>query len=307
MPATGAPNWVDWYKASQVKEGKVAGPSPIADDQYPTYSDIPSLNKILDPAYPKFNTDIPDQYRVDIWQQDFAKAEATNKLANLNLLWVPDDHTAGTSGTDPYPTAQVADNDLAVGRIVDTISHSKDWKDSAIFVLEDDTQAGADHVDGHRGPLYIASPYAKAHTVNSTYYSQLNVVKTIEQILGIAPMNQEDRAAVPMADAFTNTANLKPFVTLPNQIPLTYGLKVTTPSSATGAKTNSAAVTPSVIVLELLVRNQGRVLTRGQLIERIWGNTTTAPPNGPRRSSTGSAASSRPTQPPPDISRPCGV
>ena len=236
LPATGAPTWADWYQASQVKEGKVAGPSPIADGQYPTYSDIPSLNAILDPAYPKFNLDIPDQYRADIWQQDFAKAEKSNSLANLNLLWVPDDHTSGISGTDPYPSAQVADNDLAVGRIVDTITHSKDWKDSAIFVLEDDSQAGADHVDGHRAPLYIVSPYAKKGVVNSTYYSQLNVVKTIEQMLDIAPMNQEDRAAEPMFDAFTNKADLQPFTALPNQIPLTYGLKVTTPTPTTAVK-----------------------------------------------------------------------
>ncbi len=235
LPATGAPTWADWYKASQIKEGKAAGPSPIADGQYPTYSDIPSLNAILDPAYPKFNTDIPDQYRVDIWQQDFAKAEKAGKLASLNLLWVPDDHTAGTSGTDPYPTAQVADNDLAVGRIVDTISHSKDWKDSAIFVLEDDSQAGTDHVDGHRAPLWIVSPYARTTAVNSTYYTQLNVVKTIEQILGIAPMNQEDRAAEPMTDAFTDKPNLKQYTTIPNQIPLTYGLKVATPAKLGGS------------------------------------------------------------------------
>ena len=248
LPATGAPTWADWYKASQVKEGKVAGPSPIADGQYPTYSDIPSLNKILDPAYPKFNLDIPDQYRADIWQQNFAKAEKNNTLANLNLMWLPADHTAGISGKDPYPTAQVADNDLALGRIVDTISHSKDWKNSAIFVLEDDTQAGTDHVDGHRGPLFVISPYAKTNTVNSTYYSQLNVVKTIEQILGIAPMNQEDRAAEPMAEIFTNTPNLKPFTALPNQIPLTYGLKVTTPTAgAPAAKAGATAqATPAV-------------------------------------------------------------
>ncbi|SDJ26507.1 40-residue YVTN family beta-propeller repeat-containing protein [Frankineae bacterium MT45] len=246
LPATGGPTWADWYKASQVMEGKAAGPSPISDGQYPTYSDIPSLNAIIDQAYPKFNTDIPDQYRVDIWNKAFAQSEKTGKLANLNMLWVPDDHTAGTSGTDPYPTAQVADNDLAVGRIIDTISHSQFWKDSAIFVVEDDSQAGADHVDGHRAPLYVASPYAKRGVIDSTYYSQLNVVKTIEQILGIAPMNQEDRAAVAMTDAFTNKANLKPFTVMPNQIPLTYGLKAATPAAAAGANASAnAAAAPA--------------------------------------------------------------
>ncbi len=240
LPTTGAPTWADWYQASRVKEGKVAGPSPIADGQYPTYSDIPSLNAILDPAYPKFNTDIPDQYRVDIWQQNFAKAEKAGRLANLNLLWLPDDHTAGTSGVDPYPTAQVADNDLALGRIVDTISHSKDWKDSAIFVVEDDSQDGADHVDGHRAPMFVISPYAKNNIVDSTYYSQLNVVRTIEQILGIAPMNQEDRAAEPITFAFTNTPNLATYSAQPNQIPLTYGLKTATPAASAAARSQAA-------------------------------------------------------------------
>ncbi|BEP13540.1 alkaline phosphatase family protein [Acidothermaceae bacterium B102] len=243
VPNTGAPTWADWYKDSQILEGKATGPLPVPIDKYKTYSDIPSLNAILDPNYPRFDTDVPDQYRVDIWQQAFAKAEQTNTLANLNLLWVPDDHTAGTSGADPYPTAQVADNDLAVGRIIDTISHSADWKDSAIFIAEDDSQAGVDHVDGHRAPLYVVSPYAKTGVTIDTYYSQLNVVKTIEQILGINPMNQEDRAAEPMRDAFTNTPNLTPFTTLPNQIPLTYGLTPATTAAAVGA---SPALVPAV-------------------------------------------------------------
>jgi YVTN family beta-propeller protein len=245
VPATGAPTWADWYQDSQILEGKATGPLPVPIDKYKTYSDINSLNDIIDPNYPRFDTDVPDQYRVDIWQQAFAKAVQANSVANLNMLWVPDDHTAGTSGTDPFPTAQVADNDLAVGRIVDTISHSPVWKDSAIFILEDDSQAGVDHVDGHRAPLYVVSPYAKTGVVNDTYYSQLNVVKTIEQILNIAPMNQEDRAAEPMSDAFTNTPNLAPYTTLPNQIPLTFGLADTSPSAA-GVKANAKVAAPPV-------------------------------------------------------------
>ncbi|MDX6258087.1 MAG: hypothetical protein QOJ11_4421 [Frankiales bacterium] len=246
VPATGAPTWADWYQDSKILEGKASGPLPVPIDKYKTYSDIPSLNAILDPNYPRFDTDVPDQYRVDIWKQSFAKAEKANTLANLNLLWVPDDHTAGTSGTDPYPTAQVADNDLAVGRIVDTITHSADWKDSAIFILEDDSQAGVDHVDGHRAPLYVVSPYAKTNVVNSTYYSQLNVVKTIEQILGIAPMNQEDRAAEPMRDAFTDAPNFSPFNQLPNQIPLTFGLANSTPGASPAANASAQAPAPAV-------------------------------------------------------------
>ena len=143
---------------------------------------------------------------------------------------MPDDHTAGVGTGDPSPVAEVADNDLAVGRIVDRISHSQFWKSSAVFVVEDDTQNGVDHVDGHRGPLLIASPFAKRGITDDMYYTQLNVVRTIEQILGIAPMSQEDRAAEPMVDDFTNTPDFTPYNALPNQIPLTQGL--TAPSSA---------------------------------------------------------------------------
>ena len=148
---------------------------------------------------------------------------------------MPDDHTAGVGTGDPDPVAEVADNDLAVGRMIDTISHSTFWSSSVVFVVEDDTQNGVDHVDGHRGPLLVASPYAKRGALDSSYYTQLNVVRTIEQILGIAPMNQEDRAAWPMFDAFTNTANDTPYTNAPNQIPLTLGLTAST--SANGTKT----------------------------------------------------------------------
>ncbi|MGW1074463.1 bifunctional YncE family protein/alkaline phosphatase family protein [Streptomyces sp. NPDC002537] len=225
LPADGAPTWSDWYKAARVLEGEEPGPLPVPTGKYPSTSDIPSLNAVNKPDFPTFDTDIPDQYRVDIWLQHFRQAEKTGKLPNLTLMTLPQDHTAGTSGKDPYPTAMVADNDLAVGRLVDALSHSRFWRSSAVFVVEDDTQDGVDHVDGHRGPLWIASPYAKRGAVVSTYYTQLNLVRTIEQILGIQPMNQLDRAAEPMFDAFTGDPDRAPFTALPNQVPLDRGLK----------------------------------------------------------------------------------
>lgn len=250
LPAQNPPTWQQWYQSSQILEGKASGQLPVATGQYPTYSDIPSLNQILDRDYPKFNTDVPDQYRTDIWERSFNKQLASGAgVPNLNMLWVPDDHTAGLSGKDPYPSAQVADNDLAVGRIISDISHSNIWASSAVFVLEDDPQAGADHVDGHRSTMFIASPYAKRGMVNDSYYTQLNVVKTMEQILGVAPMNQEDRAAVPMFDAFTNKPDFTPFTTLPNQIPLTYGLASNTPAPAPVAAAIPPAAAPPVAAL----------------------------------------------------------
>ena len=230
------PTWSQWYHDSQVLEGKVTGPLDVPHGAY-TYADIPSLNQIDDHAYPMFDLDIPDQYRFEIWKPSFDKAVQAGKLSNLNLIWLPDDHTA-TSPEDPSPVAEVADNDLALGRIVDTISHSPIWGQSAIFVSEDDSQAGVDHVDGHRAPMLVISPYAKRGIVDTTYYTQLNIVRTIEAILGITPMNQEDRAAVPMTDAFTHTPDLTPYDALPSNVPLNLGVD---PSQAGFSPTASGA------------------------------------------------------------------
>jgi YVTN family beta-propeller protein len=197
-------------------------------------SPIPSLNNVSVPAFPKFDTSVPDQYRYQIWKDDFEK----NGPANLNMFWLSSDHTGGP----PNAAAQVADNDLAVGRIVDEISHSQYWKDSAIFVVEDDSQAGLDHVDGHRAPVQIISPYAQHGVVDSHYYSQITMIRTIEQILGVKPMNQKDSAATPMSAAFTPKPDYTPFTALPNRTSLTGGL-ATQPSCGpdTPAPPNPAA------------------------------------------------------------------
>jgi hypothetical protein len=150
------------------------------------------------------------------------------------------DHTNGTSPGQVSPEAHVADNDLAVGRMVDTISHSTYWKDSAIFVVEDDSQNGVDHVDGHRAPVQVISPYARRGAVIKTYYSQLNVMRTIEQILGLPPMNQQDLTAEPMADVFTDRPDLAPYSVLPNQVPLTERNPV--PSTAPAAPATAPAL-----------------------------------------------------------------
>ncbi|MBE7188402.1 alkaline phosphatase family protein [Jatrophihabitans endophyticus] len=236
-----APSWSDYYADSQIMEGKQQGTLPVPVSSTDTYSDIPSLNAIDDHRFPAFDLNIPDQYRVDVWKKDFEKYVGNGKLPNLNLMWLTDDHTAGVGTGAPEPAAEVADNDLAVGRVVSTISHSKYWKSSAVFVLEDDTQNGADSVDGHRGPILVASPYARRGVVNNTYYTQLNVVKTIEQILGIAPMNQEDRAATPMTNVFTNKPDFTPYTTAPNQVPLTAGLSSS--SSSSSSSTSAASTT----------------------------------------------------------------
>jgi YVTN family beta-propeller protein len=205
-------------------------------------SPIPSLNNVSVPGFPKFDTSVPDIYRSEIWKQDFQK----NGPANLNMFWLSSDHTGGPASGP----AQVADNDLAVGKIVDTISHSKYWKDSAIFVVEDDSQAGLDHVDGHRAPIQIISPYAQHGTVDSHYYSQITMIRTIEQILGITPMNQKDSAATPMSGAFTQKPDFTPFTAVPNRTSLTAGLKTLPACGADvpAAQNPTAAAAPKATV-----------------------------------------------------------
>lgn len=233
-------SWQQYYADSEIMEGKAQGPLPVANDAAQWFSQAPSLNQVTNHDFPQFNPGIPDQYRVDVWKQDFGQQLKTNSVPNLTIMLLGNDH----SGGPPTPTAAVSDNDLATGRVVSEISHSPVWKNSAVFVEEDDTQAGVDHVDAHRGPLWIASPYAKRGVTNSGYYTQVNVDKTIEQILGAQPMNQMDRAAVPMADAFTNTPDLTPYTVQPNQVPLTEGVTGLIP--VTPATSDSAATAKSV-------------------------------------------------------------
>ncbi len=210
--------WQQYYCATKnVDNGgdpaQLASP-PLAGDYH---SVIPSLDAITYHLSPPFDLTIPDVYRYQVWKQDFEK----NGPAAFNMIWYSSDHTGGP----PDAQAQVADGDLAVGRMVDTISHSKYWKDSAIFVVEDDSQDGADHVDGHRAPVQVISPYAVHGKVVSTYYSQISMLRTIEQILGAQPLNQKLAAATPMYDAFTSKPRYAPFTAVPNQIPLTRGVK----------------------------------------------------------------------------------
>ncbi|MET7283727.1 alkaline phosphatase family protein [Kribbella sp. NPDC005582] len=214
------------------------------DTAYPikTGSAIPSLNAVSVPGFPLFDTSVPDVYKAEIWKRDFEKSGP----ANLNMFWLSNDHTGGP----PSGAAQVADNDLATGRIVDEISHSKYWKDSAIFIVEDDSQAGLDHIDGHRAPIQIISPWAQHGAVDSRFYTQITMIRTIEQILGIKPMNQKDTAATPMATAFTTRPDYTPFTAVPNRTSLTAGLSTLPPCGADvpAAQNPAAAPAPKAVV-----------------------------------------------------------
>jgi YVTN family beta-propeller protein len=235
-------NWSDFYNTALCKEGKAPSSSCIVpDDAISVTSEIPSAAKIMDPHYPNFNLTIPDQYRMDYWIPEFQRLLAVNQVPNLTILWLPDDHTAGTVKGQPYPINYQADNDLALGRMVDAISHSKIWAQSAIFVEEDDSQGGVDHVDGHRQPVYVISPYTAApqapgqgKTIHTTYTAE-NINRTIENILGMQPLTQFDLVASPMFDAFQNTPNLAPYDHLDAVIPLDHGPNL--PADKTAAYT----------------------------------------------------------------------
>ncbi|HKS74354.1 MAG TPA: beta-propeller fold lactonase family protein, partial [Terriglobales bacterium] len=172
-----------------------------------------NLREHYDPLYPDFNTDYPDQLRADEFLNEFArfvKARQEGKgsgLPQFVLLYLPDDHTGGTRVGKPTPSASVADNDLAVGRVVDAVSHSPYWDDTAIFVIEDDAQDGADHVDAHRSTALVISKYSPGGPqhpfVASRFYTTVNMMHTMETLLGLPPMNQNDAYAPVMAPLFS--------------------------------------------------------------------------------------------------------
>jgi hypothetical protein len=158
--------------------------------------------------------------RADRFIAELQEFETSGNLPALMIMLLPNDHTAGTSPNKPTPAAMVADNDLAFGRIVEALSKSRFWKDTCIFAIEDDPQAGWDHVSGYRTTAYVASAYAKRGQTISTQYNQTSIVRTIELILGLPPMNIMDATATPMSDCFGDTPNLTPFVSVPNQHPI---------------------------------------------------------------------------------------
>ena len=203
--------WADIFKDYQTKAGQI---------QIKTSSEVAPLNRYLCDTFPGFPLKISDQQRADEFLKEFRRFEKEVNLPNLVMMLLPCDHTEGTSPDFPTPRAQVADNDLALGRLVEAVTQSRFWKESVIFVVEDDAQDGVDHVDGHRTVAQVISPYTRRGSVDSTFYSQISLVRTIEQIFGLPPMNQFDLAATPMFSCFSDNYNPAPFKSLPNRIRL---------------------------------------------------------------------------------------
>ena len=163
---------------------------------------------------------MPDVIRARLFIDEMKGFEKKNELPNLIYVTLPCDHTNATKPGSPTPRAMVADNDLALGQIVEAVSHSKFWRDTCIFIVEDDPQNGFDHVDAHRTVALAISPYTRRKHVDHTNYNQTGMVKTIELILGLPPMNQLDLSATAMRHCFDTQLDLVPFTCLPNRIRL---------------------------------------------------------------------------------------
>ena len=190
----------------------------------------PVLNAHTDHAYLGFDLHCPDnpdtflplaaycQPRITEWENEFAQYVRNGNLPTVEFVRLPNDHTAGTDPGRPTPQAYVADNDLALGRLVDTVSHSRYWHDTAILVTEDDAQNGPDHVDAHRTISQVISPYSQTGAVDSTFYSTASMLRTIEDLVGIRPLTQFDAYATPMTNSFTSHPDDKPYTAVVPQL-----------------------------------------------------------------------------------------
>ena len=181
---------------------------------------IKSLEGNVCVDYPPYNLDIKDIDRIKIFKRDFDSLLAVGKVPQFNTVRIGNDHTSGQKKGKLSPTSMVADNDLALGQLIEHISNSAIWKETAIFVLEDDAQNGPDHIDAHRSPAFVISPYIKMGSVNSNMYSTSGMLRTMELILGLPPMSQYDAAARPMFDCFTSTPDFTPYKAKPAQVSL---------------------------------------------------------------------------------------
>jgi hypothetical protein len=164
--------------------------------------------------------DYPDAKRADRFIAELRRFEQEGDMPRLQILRLPNDHTSGTTKGKLTPTSYVADNDLAFGRVIEALTHSKFWPQLAVFVVEDDAQNGPDHVDAHRTIAYVISPYIRRASVDSHLYSTSSMLRTMELILGLKPMSQFDATALPMFYCFQSKADLRPYQAEPSRVSL---------------------------------------------------------------------------------------
>lgn len=205
--------WADIYK--KYKNGEKV--------EFFNQTTIEPVKNILSQTYPSYgNHEFSDAMRADALIKELNEFEATpgDKLPELMIVALPNDHTAGVRPGSPTPRAMIADNDAALGRIVEAFTRSRFWENTVIFVVEDDSQSGWDHVSAYRTVALVISPYSRLKKTVSTHYTQPSMVRTIEQILGMPPMNIQDAIANTMADCFASVPDRTPYKALPPNIPI---------------------------------------------------------------------------------------
>ena len=198
----------------------------------PPVTAVPGLRGHLDEQYRGWDLAYPDVRRAARFISELRRFEAAGDMPRLQIVRLPNDHTSGTLAGRPTPRAYVADNDLALGQIVEAVSHSKFWPQTAIFVVEDDAQNGPDHVDAHRTVAFVISPYTRRAAVDSTPYTTCSMLHTIELILGFAPMSAFDEVAVPMRASFGDKPDLTPYAARPAAVDLNERNSASSPLSA---------------------------------------------------------------------------
>jgi YVTN family beta-propeller protein len=186
----------------------------------PAKPKVKALQGRIDPGFRSFDTSYPDVKRAERFISELHRFEQEGDMPRMQVVRLPNDHTSGTSPGKPTPAAQLADNDLALGQVIEALSHSKFWPNLAIFVVEDDAQNGPDHVDAHRTVALAISPYIKRGNVDSTMYSTSSMLRTMELILGLKPMSQFDAAAMPMFASFQPEPDLTPYTCKPAEVDL---------------------------------------------------------------------------------------
>jgi hypothetical protein len=180
----------------------------------------PFLARHTHATFPGFDLTIPDQRRADLWIAELQEFVRQGQMPALEIVRLPNDHTAGARRGSPTPAAYMADNDLALGRMIEALSRTPFWRSTVVFVLEDDAQNGPDHVDSHRSPLLIVSPWARPG-VHHRWANTTDVLRTIEEILGLASMSQFDHYGRPLRDVWTDKPDLRPYTVLTPSVPLT--------------------------------------------------------------------------------------
>jgi DNA-binding beta-propeller fold protein YncE/phospholipase C len=211
-------------------------PAPASGPQVAKVRD-PQLAPYTNMNYRGFDLNYQDVEREKVFAAELKQWEAAGKMPDFTTVRLPNDHTSGVAPGKYSPKAAAADNDLAVGRLVDAVSHSRFWASTAIFILEDDAQNGPDHVDSHRSPAYIVSPYTRARGVDSTMYNTTSMLRTMELILGLRPMTVFDASARPMWNSFRNQPDPRPFEALPAR----YSIDERNPPSTSADARHSAA------------------------------------------------------------------